>query len=147
MAKDKIIFPDRFHFQTTIEIRTSDLNYGGHLGHAQFFEIIHEARIRFLNHYGLSEHKFYSGSLILSHASAEFKSQAFHGDVLSIKVEPENFRRTRFDLVYKVENTATGKLVALFRTEMGCFDYVKETILALPAEFVALFEDHHESKG
>ena len=146
MTKEKIQLPDSCSFSTKIEIRTSDLNYGGHLGNAQFFEIIHEARIRFLNHFGLSEAKFYTGSLILSKALAEFKSQAFHGDVLIIKVVPEQFQRTSFDLLYKVENEATGKIVALFKTKMVCFNYQTETILALPPDFAKLFEETDASK-
>jgi acyl-CoA thioester hydrolase len=137
MPKDPIIeLPSHFPFETNIDVRVSDLNYGGHLGHAQFFEIIHEARLRFLATYGQSEKDFYGTGLILSKAIAVFKSQAFYGDTLRISVAVDHLKKSRFSLIYKVEKVQSQKLVALFQTEMTCFDYATEKVTAVPGEFV-----------
>ncbi|NBO23851.1 MAG: acyl-CoA thioesterase [Chlamydiae bacterium] len=141
MSKYKLTFPEKPAFETAMEVRVSDLNYGGHLGNAQFLELVQEARLRFLKEYGFSESKFYNGALILSNLTAEYKSQAFLGDILTFKICPDNFQRSRFDLFYKVENKDTQKLIALFKTEMVCFDYSTTTILPLPQEFEELFQE------
>ena len=48
MARIKLTLPENFNFSTNIEVRITDINYGGHLGNDSVLEIIHEARIRML---------------------------------------------------------------------------------------------------
>ncbi|NNG26771.1 MAG: thioesterase, partial [Ignavibacteriaceae bacterium] len=55
MARIKIDPPEKFMFNTEITIRVTDLNYGAHLGNDSVLSICHEARMRFLKHFGYSE--------------------------------------------------------------------------------------------
>ena len=55
MARIKIELPEIFSFTTTIPIRITDLNYGGHVGNDTILSIIHEARMQFLKNAGYTE--------------------------------------------------------------------------------------------
>ena len=48
MARIKIELPDNFPFTTSIPVRITDINYGGHVGNDTVLSIIHEARMQFL---------------------------------------------------------------------------------------------------
>lgn len=52
MEKVKINFPAYIQFETELNVRISDLNYGAHAGNNVFLEFVHEARVQFLNHLG-----------------------------------------------------------------------------------------------
>ena len=55
MARIKLDLPGRFPFSTELRVRITDVNYGGHMGNDALLGLLHEARVQFLAHYGLSE--------------------------------------------------------------------------------------------
>ncbi|MCW8811925.1 MAG: acyl-CoA thioesterase, partial [Chlorobium sp.] len=78
MARIKVELPEKFHFRTEIQIRITDINYGGHLGNDSLLSIIHEARLRFLNHLGYSESNVEGIGIIMVDAGIQYKSEAFY---------------------------------------------------------------------
>lgn len=136
MARIKFSIPDQFSFSTTIPVRITDVNYGCHLGNDALLGILHEARLRFLQHHGYSEMNLGGTGLIMADVAIEFKSEAFYGEQLTASVTSSDFTRVGFDLVYKLEKWSNGKasLVALAKTGMVCFDYTSKKITAVPSE-------------
>ena len=55
MARVKIDLPQAFQFQTEIQVRISDINYGGHLGNDALLALLQEARVQMLKQYKWSE--------------------------------------------------------------------------------------------
>ena len=53
MARIKLDLPERFPFSTELRVRITDVNYGGHMGNDSLLGLLHEARVRFLEHYAL----------------------------------------------------------------------------------------------
>lgn len=134
MARIAIEFPPAFSFHTTVPVRITDVNYGGHVGNDSLLSIIHEARLQFLGSYGYSETDIGGVGLIMSEVSIVFKQELFYGDVLRVYVAVTNISRASFDLVYKLETERDGKTtdVAHARTGMVCFDYQRRKVAALP---------------
>lgn len=134
MAKTIIQFPPAFPFQTSIPVRITDVNYGGHVGNDAILSIIHEARLQFLNSYGYSETDIGGVGMIMSEVSIVFKHELFYGDTLRVQVAVANVGRASFDLVYKLETDRQGKAVdiAHARTAMVSFDYQRRRPVALP---------------
>ena len=60
----KLEIPNFFHFETSLIIRVSDLNYGGHLGNDSFLSLAHESRIQFFKSLDMTERDFFGASLI-----------------------------------------------------------------------------------
>jgi acyl-CoA thioester hydrolase len=138
MARVKIEAPECFHFETTLTVRITDLNYGGHIGNDSFLSILHEARIQFLKHFGYSEKNIEGISLIMADSAVIYKAEGFYGDNLTIKIAVTEFSNFGFDLVYEITK-APEKLVVMAKTGMVFFDYENRKIAAVPKNFKKLF--------
>lgn len=136
MARIKLDMPENFTFSTPIPIRITDINYGNHLGNDAVLSIIHEARMRFLQHHGLSELSFENVSLIMSDAAIEFKNEGFYGDTIIAFVTAGACTRVSFDLFYKLTKQTDGKeiIVAFAKTGMICYDYHAKKVVGVPEE-------------
>jgi acyl-CoA thioester hydrolase len=132
MSRIKIELPEQFHFSTDIIIRITDLNYGGHVGNDTVFSLLHESRMRYLQHHGLSELGFEGVSLIMADAGVEFKSELFYGDVVRAFVIATDFTKIGFNIFYKLIRVPDEAIVTIAKTAMICYDYNKKKIVSLP---------------
>ncbi len=134
MFRIKLTMPDNYSFSTTIPVRISDLNYGGHVGNDSLLSIIHEARMQFLQKFQASELRFFDHSLIMSDVAIEFKSEGFYGDQLQVSVAASHFSRVGFDLYYSLTrmDEKGAVVIALAKTGMIYFDYGQKKVMPLP---------------
>ena len=123
---------DHYPFFTDITVRTTDLNYGGHLGNDTLLSLIHEARAAFLASHGFSELDCGGASLILADAVLVYQGEAFAGDILRFEVAAGEPSRCGFRLFYRVTRPADGTVIALVENGMVCFDYETRKIQPLP---------------
>src|SRR5687768_7000242 len=140
MARIKVALPDKFSFTTTIAIRITDINYGGHLGNDALLSILHEARVQFLLHHGYAELDVAGKSLIMADVAIEYKGEAFRGDVLTLELTAHDFTKYGFDIVYRVTNQ-DQKLIGVAKTGMLCFDYATRKVISLPQEVASRFSN------
>lgn len=143
MARIKVQLPERFVFTTEMDIRISDINYGGHAGNDAILSLLHEARLRFLQQIGASETNFFGAGLIMSDAAIEYKAELFHGDRIMIHVGFSDVSKLGFDLVYKIERNILPQPVTavLAKTGMICFNYETKRISALHTDAVSALEN------
>lgn len=136
MPRIKLELPANFPFTTEIAVRITDLNYGGHVGNDSMLSLIHEARVRFLNHHGYDELNMAGVGLIMADVTIEFKNELFYGDMLRASVAASDFSRVGFDLYYRLEKQSNEKWipVSFARTGMVCYDYKLKKIAAIPKE-------------
>lgn len=136
MARIKIEMPSSFSFSTTISVRITDINYGGHMGNDSILSLIHEARMQFLRSIGYSELEFGGAALIMADVAIEFKKELFYGEIVKVSVTAGDLSKLGFDLYYKLEKETDGvwQTVAAAKTGMVCFDYEMKKVVALPAE-------------
>jgi len=138
MERIKINLPENFSFSTSINIRITDINYGGHVGNDSFLSLIHEARQQFLNHHGYSELDFAGAALIMTDVAVEYKQELSYGDIVIISVTATGFDRLGFDIFYKLEIAVDRKkmLAGKAKTGMLCFDYTNKKKVPIPAEAI-----------
>lgn len=136
MARIKIDIPASFSFSTPIQIRITDINYGGHVGNDTVLSIIHEARMQFLQNYGYKELSIGGVGLIMSDVAIEFKKELFYGDQVSVSVAAGEFSKFAFELYYLIEKKHADKTVAaaIAKSGMVCYDYEKKKIALVPDE-------------
>lgn len=127
-----------YPFFTDIAVRTTDLNYGGHLGNDRLISLVHEARVAFLAKHGFSELDCGGVSLILGDTVVVYQGEAFAGDVLRFEVSAGEPTRCGFRLFYRVTRLSDGKAIALVENGMVCFDYEARKIRPLPVEVRSL---------
>lgn len=140
MERIKLKLPDTFVFSTTITIRLSDLNYGGHVGNDSFLSLIQEAREQFLLSMGCAELDFFGYGLIMCDAAIEYKKELNYGQTISIAIQFGNMNKLGFDLLYKISVAENGieVIVAKAKTGMMCYDYNNKKKVDLPDEFLQL---------
>jgi len=138
MERVKINLPEKFSFSTIINIRITDLNYGGHVGNDSFLSLIHEARQQFLIHYGYSELSFAGSALIMADVAIEYRKEISYGEAIKISVTANGFDKLGFDIFYLLEiiqpekNIVAGKA----KTGMMCYDYAAKKKATVPEEAV-----------
>ena len=135
MPKVKIDIPEKFIFKTEIPIRISDINYGGHLGNDAVLSIAHEARLRFLLHHNFTELDIDGAGMIMVDAAVQYKSEGRYGDVLTVEVAVNDFTSIGCDIVYKMSNNKTGKIVAIVKTGIVFYDYENKKVNPVPGKF------------
>ena len=140
MSRTKVDLPEDFSFQTTIPIRITDVNYGGHVGNDTVLTLLHEARMQFLKHHGFSEMDFGGVGLIMSDVIIEFKKEIFYGEEVTIFVNVSNFNRIGFDVFYMVVKSQQELVVAKAKTGMVCYDYKLKKIVSVPETALQSFE-------
>ena len=135
MARIKILLPETFPFTTTIPVRITDVNFGGHVGNVTILSILHETRAQFLKSLGYTEMNMDGVGLIMSDVVIEFKSELFYGETFLASVAIGEFSKISFELFYKLEKkTTVDKIVpvAFAKTGMVCYDYSQKKITGLP---------------
>jgi acyl-CoA thioester hydrolase len=138
MERIKINLPEKFSFSTSIAVRITDVNYGGHVGNDAFLSIIHEARIQFLQHFGYSEMSVEGVGLIMADVAIEYKKELSYGDIILIEIVADGFDKLGFDIFYKLEINVDGKkvLVGKAKTGMMCFNYAQKKRVTIPEEAI-----------
>ena len=132
MPRVKLKPRDAYPFQIDIAVRTTDLNYGGHLGNDRLLSLVHEARVAFLESHGFSEIDCGGVSLILADAVINYQAEAFAGDILRFEVAAGEPARSGFRLFYRVTRKTDGAPVALIENGMVCFNYETRKTAPLP---------------
>lgn len=132
----KLEMPTSYHFQTTLTVRITDLNYGGHVGNEMLLVYAQQARVEWLKHWGYGELTLAGKGIIMTDAVVVYQSEAHEGDVLEIALGIKDRSTIGFDLYYQVRNKATGKAVAKVKTGILCFDYNSKKIAPIPAAVV-----------
>ncbi|TGE27535.1 thioesterase family protein [Hymenobacter metallicola] len=134
MARVKVALPAAYSLTVQIPVRITDLNYGGHLGNDALLSVLHEARVQFLQHVGLTEldHATRLGT-IMADVAIEYKGEAFYGDVLHIQLAATDLSKYGFDVVYWVKNQE-GREIARAKTGMLLFDYNTRKLRSMNSE-------------
>lgn len=123
-------------FKTTVPVLVNHLNYGNHLGHDSVLSIMQEARMHWLKQYGLEEKSLFENiGYLITDVIVNYKSEAFHGDMLEIGLYVNNIKNKTFDINYIVKNNNTNNIVAISQTSQICFDFQTKNIVAVPANF------------
>jgi len=136
MAKVKIDLPEKFIFKTEIPVRISDINYGGHLGNDSVLSIVHEARLRFLNQHNIIEFNANGPGIIMVDAAIEYKAESFYGDIIIVEIAVTDITGVGCDIVYRLTDKETKKIIALVKTGIVFYDYGKKKIISIPAKFI-----------
>jgi acyl-CoA thioester hydrolase len=138
MERIKVTLPEKFTFSTTLKIRITDLNYGGHVGNDVFLSLVHDARQQYLLHFGYTEMNFSGSGIIMADAAIEYKRELNYNDEIRIAVTATGFDKLGFDIYYKIEVKSGEEwlLAGKVKTGMLCYDYALKRKVAVPIEAI-----------
>ena len=132
MARVLFDLPDRFCFETTLQVYISHVNQGGHLDNAQLLSLVSEARLRFFQAMGMTEANAGGAGIVVGDMLAQYKSEAFHGEQLIVRMRPMDFNRYGFDLVFCMTETAQRREVARGKTGIVFIDPATRRVTPIP---------------
>lgn len=140
MARIQIDLPEHFPFTTEITLYLSHMNYGGHLDNALLLTVVSEARARFFQSLGYTELNVEGVGIIVSDAALQYRSEAFHGEVMVVRMGAADFGSKGCDLLWCMNEKTTGREVARGKTGIVFFDYAARKIAPVPENFRARLE-------
>lgn len=143
MARIKVQLPSKSIASFNIPVRITDINYGNHVGNNSIVEIIHEARVQFLNQYGFTELDAGGTALIMNELVVEFKNESFYKDLLQIKIFIGEISNKSFEIFYliTVEHNGALKIIAKAKTGMVCYNYQEKKVEILPAKLKEILSE------
>lgn len=123
-------------FTTELDVRIDDINYGGHLGHAELISYLHEARVRFLARHGYTELNIEGPGILITTLAVNYRSEIFYADRLAVSIGIGDVSNTCVDMIYQVD--CSGKTAANALTTMTFFDYHHRKVVKIPQPFLTL---------
>lgn len=139
MSRDRlhILFPEKHLFETRMEIRVGNLNYGNHLANEQIASFVNECRVRFLKSLGYaSELEIDGNSLIMADYCAKFLAEGKHAEWINCKVYVNEMSRSSFKLYVKMVKEEAKVDLAHVKTSMIFYNYSTQKVTTAPASFV-----------
>ena len=133
MARIVFDLPQHFGFATDLQIYISHVNQGGHLDNAQLITLVSEARLRFFRALGWREGDVGGAAIVVGDLVAQYKSEAFHGETLRVRMQPASFNRYGFDLLFGMAELSTGREVARGKTGIVFIDAATRKVMPIPA--------------
>ncbi len=140
MARVKLELPNNFNYSTVVDVRITDINYGGHLGNDSVLSLIHEARVRFLAENNYSEKDVDGVGIIMTDTVIVYSSEGFYGDKIRIDVALENMTNTGCDIFYKLINSKNEKEIAKAKTGIVFYNYQLKKVARTPKTFINKFQ-------
>lgn len=133
MARVEIALPRQFPFKTTLAVYIGHINRGNHLANEALLSLLNEARVRFMTERNQQHPALADLNWINADLAIIYKSEAHHGEQLTIEIAATGFHHRGCDFVYRV-SAADGRLVAIAKTAMLVFDYSRKQLAEAPAE-------------
>ncbi len=128
-----------YEYSIELPIRIYDLNYGRHVGNAEFINLIHEARVQLLQSEGLSEFNLGDNitGIIMSDIQVNYKIELFINETIVIDSHVDEVSDTSFRIYHRVKRN--GEVAALVETGFVGYDYRKSAVVPLPESFKKLY--------
>ncbi len=138
MNRIKIQLPEKFSFSTTLSVRITDLNYGGHLGNDTVLSLIQEARQQYLLSKGFEELNIDGLGLIMADTMIEYKKEMNYADKLIVSVAAIDFDKIGFDFYYKIEIDNSGEQIIAVKAKTGMilYDYQQKKKATISDELI-----------
>jgi acyl-CoA thioester hydrolase len=94
-----------------IKPRISDINYGGHVGHIELINLLHEVRVQFLKKHNLNEIEINGSALIVREIQVKYINQSFWNDELKVHLTLQS-DGAKIVFHYSVYNLSSNNMTA-----------------------------------
>lgn len=123
MSRVVIEFPETVVFVTQIDIHSSYINRGNHVGNSSYVDLCNEVSLRFFASKQVTEYLVGEQVLLNTEFSVQLKSEAKFADRLKVELAVNNFHRCGCDFLFRFSQLDNGRSVALARFSFLTFDY------------------------
>ena len=132
---------DGYRTSVQLQLRFCDTDALGHVNNARYLEYLELARLEYLRKcFGYT--KLEQFNVILARVEIDYKSPLLHHEVADCGVKVERIGGASFDMIYRIEERSTGRLVAQAKTVIVSFDYKANKVKKLDEETVKKMRDY-----
>lgn len=128
------------YYKISIPVRISDINYGGHLGHAELTKITHQARLKMLKHFSLSETDISGAGIIVRRMETSYKGEAFFDETLTLYIRISKPEKSSCLVEYQINKDSDTPVATVYETIMF-MDYIRRKPVRVPQEIHDLYEN------
>lgn len=145
MSRIKLDEQQNYTFRYPITLQPRDINFGGHLGNDSLVTLLGSARADMFRSLGFHEGNLGDGqtAIIMSDLVANYRSEAFMFDEITIETQVGEFRRTGFRIFHRVRKGDT--IIALAETGITTFDYASRKVVPVPEAFLKAVAEYRTS--
>lgn len=130
-----------FKVVAEVPTRFRDTDAMGHVNNAVYLSYLETARMEYVREvFGITH--FRDVDFILARVEIDYRTPAMAGETMMIGIKVTRIGGASFDFVYRVEDKATGRLMAEARTVQVAFDYNANKVKRVSAEFRRLAGGH-----
>jgi acyl-CoA thioester hydrolase len=133
-----------YKFSISMTVRTTDLNYGNHVGYQTYFSYFQEARSAYLGQFGYTELDIEGYGMIIGEANCRYKRELFLNDCIRIACCITEIKSKRFVMQYEISNKE--EVCAEGFTKILCYDYQAREVVQLPDAFVSKIQAFEQSR-
>jgi len=134
MGRLRLKVEGRLLYKCELEVRSTDLNYGNHLGNDSLVSMLQQCRILWLRSLGYpSELNVDGNGLIQVDLQVQYIKEAFLGELLSFELYLAEMDVHRIELCYKVSKGSL--LCAIAFTNLLNYSYQSKKIIPFPDSF------------
>ncbi|OGR82703.1 MAG: hypothetical protein A3J74_01295 [Elusimicrobia bacterium RIFCSPHIGHO2_02_FULL_57_9] len=118
-----------------LQVRFRDTDAMGHINNAVYLSYLELARLEYLRRvYGITESKDFG--IILARVEIDYKSPGYLRDRIDIGVRVSSLGGASFEMVYRVEERTSGRLIAEAKTIQVSYDYAAGKVRRLTPEYI-----------
>ena len=125
-------------FSHETRVRIDDINFGNHLCHTKFINIIHNARANYLKSIKMTEADCFGFGLIVLNLNISYLSQCFFDDHLTTALSLDGLEKASFSFIYEIYNHTSNKIAAKAISTLAFMDLNKNKLQRIPNEFIKL---------
>ena len=123
-----------FKIVADVQVRFSDTDALGHVNNAVYLSYLESARVDYLREL-LGAKKIEDLGVIIARVEIDYKSPAFHHETLRVGCRVEEIGGSSIRMDYRVEDKATGRLVALAKSVLVAYDYATARVVRVRDEW------------
>lgn len=128
-----------YRYTSLVPVRFRDVDGMGHVNNAVYLTYFEAARIPYyLQLRGQPDAR--RADMIVGEITCTYKSPATYGETLVVGVRVREIRTHSFSMEYRIEEQATGRLVATGVSIQVAYDYAAKQTKPIPADFVLAAE-------
>ena len=140
MSRVKLLEQPSYEFNTTLNVRITDINIANHLGHIELIGMMHEARHQFFQKLGFNE--LWIGAdntgIVIIDLVTNYLSEVFAGENIDIGLQIGDMTDRSLRIYYRLKRG--DEIVALAETGIAPFIYGEKKAVLLPDVFMGVFE-------
>lgn len=115
MARVNLELPEQFFYSTTMQVRYTDINTGGHVGNDQMISLLSSARYSFFQFLEIGYGDVDDTQLVVTDLVTSYRAESFAEDTLRFELGFMDFNKYGGDIIFRVTKD-NNRLVTLAKT-------------------------------